>query len=340
MHISSTDQLEDLLSQPTAAAIAALKRVTGDITLLGVAGKMGPTLARMALAASEAAGKSRRILGVSRFSQPETARRLQNWGIETIAGDLLDPTFVASLPVTPNVISMAGMKFGATGREGLTWAMNVHLPALVCAHYRESRIAAFSTGNVYGMVPVTGPGSPETGPLNPVGEYAMSCLGRERIHQYFSATLDIPMTLLRLNYAVELRYGVLVDLARQVWEGATIDVSMGYMNVIWQGDANAMTLAALADVAVPPKVINIAGPERLSIREVCEQFGKRMDKPVAFSGVEAETALLNDGSQARKRYGSPRVDAEQMIDWIADWIERGGESLNKPTHFQNREGRF
>lgn len=340
MSISSTDQLEDRLSQPTEAAIAALKRVDGDITLLGVAGKMGPTLARMALGAAEASGGSRRVIGVSRFSQPETATRLQRWGIETLAGDLLDPSFVASLPVTPNVISMAGMKFGATGQEGLTWAMNVHLPALVCGHYRDSRIVAFSTGNVYGLVPVDGVGSSETDALNPVGEYAMSCLGRERMYQYFSESLHIPMALLRLNYATELRYGVLVDLARQVWEGATIDVSMGYVNVIWQGEANAMALAALTDAAVPPQVINIAGPEKLSIREVCQQFGQRLGKPVAFSGVEAETALLNNGTLAHERYGSPRISASQMIDWIADWIQRDGESLGKPTHFQNREGRF
>jgi len=340
MRISSTDQLEDLLSQPTEAAIAALKQADGDITLLGVAGKMGPTLARMALRASEASGKTRRIIGVSRFSQPESATRLQHWGIETVAGDLLDPSFVASLPVTPHVISMAGMKFGATGQEGLTWAMNVHLPSLVCQHFRDSRIVSFSTGNVYGLVPAEGTGSRETDALEPVGEYAMSCLGRERIHQYFSERLDIPMALLRLNYATELRYGVLVDLARQVWEGKTIDVSMGYVNVIWQGDANAMALAALADVAVPPRIINIAGPEKLAIREVCQRIGRRMGKPVAFSGVENETALLNDGSRALKRYGAPRVDVDQMLDWITAWIRRGGESLGKPTHFENREGRF
>jgi nucleoside-diphosphate-sugar epimerase len=294
----------------------------------------------MILRADEASGRSRRVIGVSRFSQPELASQLQSLGIETIAGDLLERRFVASLPATPCVISMTGMKFGATGREGLTWAMNALLPALVCEHYRESRIVAFSTGNVYGLIPVDGPESRETDTLHPVGEYAMSCLGRERMYQYFSETLNIPMALLRLNYATELRYGVLVDLARQVWKGATVDVSMGYVNVIWQGDANAMALAALADVAVPPEVINLAGPERLSIREVCVQFGQRMGKPVTFSGVEAETALLNDGTSGQKRYGVPRISASQMIDWIANWIESDGESLNKPTHFQNREGRF
>jgi nucleoside-diphosphate-sugar epimerase len=340
MDISSTDQLEDLLSQPTEAAIGALEQTDGDITLLGVAGKMGPTLARMALRAAEASGQSRRIIGVSRFSQPETAQRLQSWGIETVTGDLLDPAFVAALPTTPNVISMTGLKFGATGQESLTWAMNVHLPSLICQHFRNSRIVAFSSGNVYGLVPTEGNGSQEDDTLHPVGEYAMSCLGRERMYQYFSQTLNVPTALLRLNYASELRYGVLVDLARQVWEGTPIDISMGYVNVIWQGDANAMALAALANVAVPAQVINIAGPEKLSLREVCQQFGQRMGKPVTFSGVEADTALLNNGTSTHTRYGPPRVSALQMIDWITDWIQRGGESLDKPTHFQNREGRF
>jgi len=340
MDISSTTELENLLSQPTEAAIAALQQTDGDITLLGVAGKMGPTLARMALRATEASGQSRRVIGVSRFSQAGISRRLQQWGIETIAGDLLDATFVAALPVTENVIAMTGMKFGATGREGLTWAMNAHLPALLCEHYRHSRVVAFSSGNVYGLVPATGPGSAETDALQPVGEYAMSCLGRERMYQYFSETLNIPLALLRLNYATELRYGVLVDLGRQVWKGRTIDLSMGYVNVLWQGDANAMALAALADVAVPPRIINLAGPEKLSIRKVCTQFGQRMGKPVTFAGIEADSALLNNGTPAHARYGRPRVSADQMIGWIADWIQRGGQSLDKPTHFQNREGRF
>jgi nucleoside-diphosphate-sugar epimerase len=338
--IESVEQLEQMLSEPSAAAVRALEQVPGDVIVLGVGGKMGPTLARMVVRGSQAAGVDRRVIGVSRFSTPGLQQQLHRWGIETIAGDLLDPPFLQTLPHAPNVIYMAGMKFGATGNQALTWAMNTHLPSLVCQRFQGSRLVAFSTGNVYGLVPVDGGGSQETDPPAPVGEYAMSCLGRERMFEYFSRRDGLLTSIIRLNYAHEMRYGVLVDLARKVWEETPIDVSMGFVNVIWQGDANAMTIRSLAETASPPLVLNVAGPERLAVREVCEQFGQRLGKPVRFTGTEGPDALLSNGERAYRLCGRPRVDVDRMMQWIAAWVEAGGPSLDKPTQFQSRDGNF
>ncbi|QDT43448.1 hypothetical protein Pan241w_35480 [Gimesia alba] len=338
--IDNLEQLDELLSRPTPRVIQALKQTEGDLILLGIAGKMGPTLARMIIRADEAAGIQRRILGVSRFSDESSRQPLEDLGIETIKGDLLDTEFINSLPDVPNVIYMAGMKFGATGNESLTWAMNTYLPSLVCNKYRNSRITAFSTGNIYGLVPASGQGSVETDKPDPVGEYAMSCLGRERMFEHFSRTLKIPMTIIRLNYATECRYGVLVDLALQVYQEQTIDISMGYVNVIWQGDANAMTLCALPDGTSPPFNLNVAGPQILKVREICEQFGTLFGKHPKFTGTEAEDALLNNGRYGHQRYGAPLVEVEQIIGWIADWIQNERPLLGKPTHFESRSGKF
>jgi len=337
--IQSEEQLDDLLSEPTAGVIETLGRLKGDLIILGVAGKMGPTLARMARRASEAAGVRRRIIGVARFSAgDETAFEAQ--GIETIRCDLLQEDEVAKLPEAANVIFMAGMKFGTSQNESATWAMNSYLPGVVCRKFRHSRIVAFSTGNVYGLTSVQGSGSREDDPCQPVGEYAMSCLGRERVFEYFSRSFGIPMVLIRLNYASELRYGVLVDLARHIWNGEMIDLSMGYLNTIWQGDANAMALQAFDHVAVPPWVVNVTGPEMLSVRRVCEQFGQLMRRPVRFTGTEGDTALLSDAKRGLELFGPPRINPDQMIEWVADWVAGGGRCLNKPTHFESRDGRF
>ena len=337
---NSIDQLEELLSQPTPQVIETMAQLRGDLIVLGVAGKMGPTLARMAQRAFEAAGSNHRVIGVARFSNPVEQTKLQNLGIETIACNLLDEAALGRLPDAANVMFMAGMKFGSTGNEPLTWAMNTHLPALVCRRYRGSRIAAFSTGNVYGLTPLATGGSLETDVPNPVGEYAMSCLGRERIFQHFSQTDGTPVSILRLNYACELRYGVLVDLAQKVWAGVPIDLAMGNFNVIWQADANAMALASFADVASPAYLLNIAGPETLSVRKVCQQFGRLMNRDVQFVGVEASDALLNNGQMGHRRYGYPRVGIDQLAEWIAGWIMDGRDTLNKPTHFEARSGKF
>jgi len=338
--IDDVDQLEEMLSDPTPAAVTAMRNVQGDLLVLGVAGKMGPTLARMAKRASDAAGAKRRVIGVSRFSDPNEETRLREHGVETIKADLLDQSQLDKLPDAANVLYMAGMKFGATGKEALTWAMNTYLPGMVCNRYPKSRVVAFSTGNVYGLVPATSGGSIEADVPNPMGEYAMSCLGRERMFEHFSCALSIPMAIIRLNYATEMRYGVLVDLAKKVWSGETIDVAMGHFNVIWQADANAMTLAAFDHLTSPPLMLNVAGPEIVRVRDVCTTFGQLMGKPVKFTGTEATDALLNNGSLGYKLAGRPRVTLDQLIKWVAQWVKSGGASLGKPTHFEARDGKF
>ncbi len=338
--IASVNELEDRLSEPTAAVVETLRRYPGDILILGVAGKMGPTLARMARRASDLAGTSRRIFGVARFSDPTVATRLQAHGVETIAADLLDRSQLARLPDAPIVIYMAGRKFGSTGQESLTWALNCHLPALVCERYRSSRIVAFSTGNVYGYVPVTSGGSRESDALNPVGEYAMSCLGRERMFEYFSLTEGTPTAIIRLNYACELRYGVLVDLALKVWHGQPIDLGMSAFNVLWQGDANATSLAALDQCRSPATIVNVTGPETLRVQDVCQRLGQLLDRTPQFTGTAGADALLNNAAPAIARYGAPRVTPEELMIWIADWLRREQPLLGKPTHFEARDGKF
>ena len=338
--IDSIESLEELLSRPTPALVSMMGRLEGDLIFLGAGGKMGPTMARMARRASEEAGVQRRIIAASRFSNKSAEVELQAWGVETLRCDLLDPGQVATLPQVPNVVYMTGMKFGATGKEALTWAMNTWLPSLICQHYAESRIAAFSTGNVYGLTPLSLGGSAETDPMRPVGEYAVSAMGRERIFEYFSEANGLPTSILRLNYANEMRYGVLVDIARQVYEGVPVNVSMGSLNAIWQGDANAMSLLALEQARTPAWIVNIAGPEQVSVRRAAEIFGRLMNKEVVIEGEEAPDALLSNGQKAHTLWGYPTVSLDRMMGWIADWVASGGASLNKPTHFENRKGDF
>ncbi len=338
--IASVEELDDLLSEPSNGAIDTMRRLDGDLILLGVAGKMGPTLARMARRATEAAGVKRRIIGVSRFSTSKHENELHQCGVETIRCDLLNEDSIHQLPDAQNVIYLAGMKFGSTGQESLTWAMNTHLPALVCRKYRNSRIVAFSTGNVYGLVPITKGGSVETDKPNPVGEYAMSCLGRERMFEHFSSTLNIPIAIVRLNYACEMRYGVLVDLAQKIQAGQEIDLGMGWLNTLWQGDANSYTLQCFDHVATPPFYLNMTGPELLNVREICEKLAVLLGKEPLFTGTATETALLNNANRSFSLFGRPRVQSDQLLKWVADWISRGGSSLGKPTHFESRDGKF
>jgi hypothetical protein len=339
-NIESVEQLEDLLSEPTTAAVEAMGRVDGDLMLLGVGGKMGPTLARMARRASDLAGTRRRVIGVSRFSSGGVEQRLAQHGVETIRCDLMDRAQLERLPDSANVIFMTGMKFGSTENAGLTWMMNVFVPGMVCQRFAKSRIVAISSGNVYGLSPLVRGGSVESDTPSPVGEYAMSALGRERMFEHFSRALDIPLALVRLNYANEVRYGVLSDLARSVWNEQPIDLAMGAFNAIWQGDANAAVLAAFDHLSVPPCVINVAGPEQLSVRSVALEFGRLLGKRVTLRGAEAADALLSNAQMSHRLFGYPRVAARQMLEWIADWVRRGGESLERPTHFQVRDGNF
>lgn len=336
----TVEELEMLLSDPTPGVVETLRRLSGDIVVLGVGGKMGPTLARMAVRAAEAAGTPRRVIGVSRFSSPELRERLEGWGIETIACDLLQEDQVQHLPEAPLVVSMTGLKFGTSTNPALSWAMNCYAPALICRHYRESRIAAFSSGNVYPLVSSGSGGSVESDAPGPVGEYAITVLGRERMFEYFSREWQIPLVLLRLNYATELRYGVLVDLAQQVLRRETIDVSMGWVNVIWQRDANAMALQSLEHAATPPRILNIAGPEILRVREVAAELARLTERPLKCCGDEAPDALLNNAAQSHALFGKPQMPVAQIIRWTADWVARGGDSLGKPTHFESRNGTF
>jgi nucleoside-diphosphate-sugar epimerase len=339
--IEDTEHLEELLSEPTEQAVQALARLDGDLMLLGVGGKMGPTLARMARRAFDRSSPGRRVLGVARFSEPGLEARLREHGVEPICCDLLDPEQLGRLPEVGNVLVMVGMKFGATGQEARTWAVNAFLPGLICQRFARARIVAFSTGNVYGLSPVRLGGSSETDALAPVGEYALSCVGRERIYEHFSREQGIPLALLRLNYATELRYGALVDLAQRVQAGAPIDLSMGHLNAIWQADANAAALCAFDHVATPPRVVNVAGPELLSVRRLAEQFAELLGQPVSFaSRTESPDALLSNGQLGHRLFGYPRVPVGQMVAWIADWLRRGGPTLGKPTHFEARDGKF
>ncbi len=334
---SNEHELEMRLSEPTLAIQDALAKLPGDLIVLGAGGKMGPSLCHMA---RRAAGESRRIIAVSRFTDSSVASRLSDCNIDVIRGDLLDRQFVAQLPRCPLVVCMTGTKFGSAASPERTWAMNSLLPAIVCEHFRASRIVAFSTGNVYPLVPVTSRGCTEADPLGPVGEYAMTCLGRERMFSYFSREWQIPTSLVRINYAVELRYGVLVDIARQVWQRQAVSLAMGYANIIWQADANAQALATFPLAASPPFILNVTGPETIRVRDVALRFGELMQRDVSFTGEESPTALLNDATVAQQLFGSPRVSPSLLIEWIAGWIRAGQPLWDKPTHFEVRDGRF
>jgi nucleoside-diphosphate-sugar epimerase len=338
--IRDVEELEDILSEPTEATVRDMAALEGDIVVLGVGGKMGPTLARMARKASDRAGVRRKVIGVARFSVPGLQQRLESWGVETRSADLLDLDAYATLPDAANVVYMAGMKFGSTGQESLTWAMNTYLPAPVCERYRGSRMAVFSTGNIYGLCSTTAVGSREEDEMHPVGEYAMSCLGRERIFEYFSRKYDIPMTFVRIYYATEMRYGVLVDIARMVQSEQPVPLTMGHLNAIWQADGSAMSLRSLLHASTPPLALNVAGPELLSVRQVAQGFGALLNKEVRFEGAESGDGLLCNAQKAAQLFGYPEVGVRQMMTWIADWVKHGKESLGKPTHFENRKGNF
>ena len=332
----SVEALDEFLTRPTRALVDDLATVDGDLLILGVAGKMGPTLARLAKRASP----SRRVVGVARFSDRSVRDQLAEHDVETVACDLLDRAAIAALPDAPNVIFAAGHKFGASGAPALTWAMNAHVPALVAERYRQARIVAFSTGNVYGLVPVGHAGANESTPPAPLGEYAQSCLGRERMFEYFSAKHGTAGRIVRLNYAIDMRYGVLHDVGRKVRDGETIDLAMGHVNVIWQGDANMVALRCLAHATTPTTPINVTGPETISIRWLANQLAARLATTAKVVGQEAPTALLSDTTQSAALFGYPLVPLGRMLDWVADWVKTGGTSFGKPTKFEVRDGEF
>jgi nucleoside-diphosphate-sugar epimerase len=341
MHIQTEPELEELLSRADDATAAAMSSLEGDLLILGAGGKMGPSLARLARRSCERAGVSKRIVAVARFTNSSLLAELRSGGIETITCDLLDREALARLPDIPNVVFMAARKFGTSGEAHLTWAMNTYLPGLVAERYRESRIVAFSTGNVYPLRSISQGGAKETTPVNPVGEYAQTALGRERMFEYASAKWGTRVVLLRLNYAVELRYGVLVDIGLAVFERRPLDLAMPKVNVIWQGEANAWCLRSFPFCQAPPLVLNITGSETLSVRELALEFGRHFGiEPSFVSEAEGPSALLSDASKARGLFGDPKISPQEMISGIANWIANGGPLLNKPTHFQARDGRF
>lgn len=338
--IRNEEELEELLSRPSDETVDIFRHLDGDIIFLGIAGKIGPSLANLARRACEKAGVKKRIIGVSRFRNPSEQKLIESFGIETMAGDLLDRQFLESLPLVKNVFFLAGMKFGADDNPSLTWAMNAYLPAMVAEYYKDSRIVAFSTGCVYPLVPVESGGCRETDMPEPVGEYAQSCLGRERMFEYGSIKHQTPLALIRLNYAVEPRYGVLVDIATKVKNDQPVDLAMGYFNVIWQGDANNMVLQSVKHTSSPGWIINITGPEMLSVKGVALEFGKLFGKEVRFTGTEAPTALLSNCDLAVSLFGKPVVPVELVIKWIAAWMEEEKRLLGKPTHFEVRDGKY
>ena len=339
--ISGVDELELALSEPSDELVESMSQLNGDVLILGAGGKMGPSLARMARRALDVAGSPRRVLAVSRFSNPRDYARFQSWGVEPLRGDLLDASFVRSLPDVENVLYLVGMKFGSAAALAETWTANVYLAGVVAARFPASRIVALSTGNVYALSPVDArAGAVEADLPEPMGEYAMSTLGRERVFQHFSQARRTPLAIIRLNYATELRYGVLVDLARKVYAGEPVALEMGYFNAIWQRDASEMILRSFVCASSPPMTLNVTGAERLSCRRVCEQFGELFGREATFTGTESATALLSDASRAVGLFGRPLMPIDRMLELTADWIRRGGETWNKPTHFQVRDGKY
>ncbi len=333
----SVEAVEEFMTAPSAELVADLAATPGDIMVLGVGGKMGPTLARMA----KRAAPSKRVIGVARFSEPGLREALNGVGVETIPADLLDRSAIEALPKAANIVFMAGRKFGATGNVPLTWAMNVHVPAMVAEVFRESRIVAFSTGCVYPFVPVDGGGATEeVAPVPPSGDYANSCVGRERMFEYFSALHGTPGRLFRLNYAIDMRYGVLHDVGRKVRDAEPIDLSMGHVNVIWQGDANSVALRCLARATTPTSPINVTGLETIEIRHLAAEFGRLLGRTPQLTGKEAPTGWLNDASRMAREFGPPAVPLSAMIEWTADWLQRDMKSLNKPTHYEVRDGQY
>jgi nucleoside-diphosphate-sugar epimerase len=338
--VETVEQLEALLATPSVRDQELMRRLTGDVMILGAGGKMGPSLARRAKRAAEAAGVSKRVFAVSRFSSEHARKDLERAGIKTISCDLVSDEQVAKLPLCENVLFLAGRKFGSADRPDLTWAINTLVPAYVAQHFRAARIVAFSTGNVYPFVAANSGGSLETDAPAPFGEYAQSGLGRERIFEYYSHEHGTRCLIFRLNYAVDLRYGVLVDIARKVYEEQPIDLTVASLNTIWQGDANSYALRSLELCASPPRILNATGPEIISVRQAAEFYATRFERPPLFKGTDSGTALLSNASVCHALLGYPEVSLGELMERVAHWIKNGGVSLNKPTKYEVTDGRF
>ncbi|MEU4362607.1 epimerase [Promicromonospora sp. NPDC023987] len=333
-------QLDDRLTAPRPALVEDLSRLDGDLLVIGAGGKLGPSLVRLAVRALEAAGSDSRVLAVSRFATAEARAAAEATGAVVIPADVTDDGQLTGLPEAANVVFLVGAKFGSSGQEAATWATNTYLPGRVAQRYAGSRLVGLSTGNVYPFTPVASGGATEATAPQPVGDYAMSCLGRERILTHVSEATSTPTALIRLNYAVEMRYGVLVDLARMIRSGQPVDVTMGAANVVWQGYANEVILRSLLHASVPPFVLNLTGPETISIRRTAERLAERMHLPVEFTGAESPTALLSDASRCHGLFGYPDTTLDELVDLTAEWVLAGGTVHEKPTKFQQRDGKF
>lgn len=339
--INTVEELEELLSTPYPETIRDLGEVEGDIMVLGAGGKIGPSLVMTAAKAVKMGGLRKRIIAVSRFTRnDELVSRLRGMGVEVIRADLTNEDDVARLPDVENIIFMVGRKFGTANEPELTWITNTYVPALVARRFPRARFIVFSTGNVYPLVPIYSGGATEETKVAPIGEYAYSALARERVFNYFFKINGNRAVIIRLNYAVELRYGVLLDIALKVLKGEPIDLTMGYVNVIWQGDVNNIVLRALKYASNPPLILNVTGPEIVSVRWVAEEFGKLLGRKPVFMGNEADTALLSNAAKAFELFGYPRVTLLQMIKWIASWVKGGKPIYNLPTHYEVRTGEF
>ena len=338
--IETEAQLEDVLTRPSQSLIGFIRTLASPLLILGAGGKMGPSLAALVKRAAEAAGHHLEVIAVSRFSDPNLVARLQGCGIKTVSADLLEQRSVHDLPDSANILYLVGLKFGTAQNPSATWAINTIVPTRVSERYRKARIVALSTGNVYPFSDVSHGGSLETDGLTPLGEYANAAIGRERIFEFHSRSNQTPMALLRLFYAVELRYGVLVDLARKVHQGAPIDLANGSFNCIWQADANEMIVRALSLTTSPPSVWNLCRPEVVSVRAVANRFGELLGRAPQFKGQESSSALLGNSNPLCSQLGTPTTTLEPMVGWIAHWVERGGRDLGKPTHFEERDGRY
>ncbi len=338
--IQTERELEDVLTQPRQDLVNFIRNVSGTLVILGAGGKMGPTLAVLAHRAAEAARHPLNIIAASRFSDSRARSWLEERGVKTIEADLLDQASVEKLPDAAAVIYLAGFKFGAAKDPSLAWAINTLAPARSAERYASARIVALSTGNVYPLININSGGAIETTSLTPVGEYANAAVARERVFEYFARKNGTAIAIIRLSYAVELRYGVLVDIARKVWAGEPLDLSNGYFNCIWQSDANEMILRAFALPTSPPEPWNLTGTDQISVRSVAEKFSRLFDKPARFGGTETDTAFLSNSARLRARLGPPTTSLETMVQWIAHWIKIGGRLLDKPTRFEVRDGKY
>jgi nucleoside-diphosphate-sugar epimerase len=338
--IETEVELDDVLTRPSLALVGFIRNVSSPLLVLGAGGKMGPSLAVLAKRAAESANHSLDVIAVSRFSNPANRKWLESKGVKTESVDLLDSKALARLPSCRNLIYLVGQKFGTAQNPASTWVMNTVVPAYVAERYSEARMVVLSTANVYPFTEPGRGGSLESDPLGASGEYANAAIGRERVFEFYSRRDSISVAILRLQYAVELRYGVLVDIASKVYAGEPVTLSNGYFNCIWQGDANEMILRSLPLAASPLVARNLCGPKILSVRSIALRFGELFNKTPRFNRQEEPTSLVSNSARLCAELGMPGISVETMLGWIAHWVRRGGVNLGRPTHFETRDGNY